>query len=137
MYWLAILYLCPRGNTIGKEITYRREVHLNIYPASEKTIWEVERGRSDSAILPMPAGRSLAAGDSLVFALAISHAGEELCYVRGGDSVRVLLTGVTNLGTTDPITGRALFRLSWEPLGQERPPPAAARGAQALKRLSR
>ena len=91
---------------------------MNNFPANEKIIWEVERGRSCSAILPMPAGRALSAGDSIIFALAYSHDGHEMCYARGGDSIRVLLTGVADLGTTDPATGRALFRFSWEPLGQ-------------------
>jgi hypothetical protein len=36
----------------------------------------------------------------------------------GGDSVRVQLTNVTDLGATDPATAQALFRLNWEPLGQ-------------------
>ena len=94
---------------------------MNSYPANDRLIWEVERGRSRDAILPMPPGRSLSAGDSIVFALAHSHPGQETCYVRGGDSVRVLLTDVTDLGTTDVATGQALYRLSWEPLGQEMP----------------
>ncbi len=101
-------------------------IHLNIYPASEKSIREVERGRSCNAILPMPPGRSLSAGDSVVFTLAYSPEGQEMRCARGGDSVRVLLTGVTDLGTTDPATGRALVRLCWEPLGQEGPSLATA-----------
>jgi hypothetical protein len=90
---------------------------VNLYPANEKLIWEVERGRRNDAVLPMPPGLSLTAGDSLVFALAYWSTDHEMCYSRGGDSVRVILTGVSDLGTTDPATGRALFRLSWEPLG--------------------
>ncbi len=101
---------------------------MNSYPASEQRISEVERGRICNAILPMPAGKSLSAGDSINFDLAYSRAGQETCYVNGGDSVRVLLTDVTDLGATDPATGEALFRLSWEPPGQSEPPdPIASR----------
>ena len=91
---------------------------MNSYPANEKMIWEVERGRRCNAILSMPPGRSLSAGDSIVFALAYAHGGQEMCYDKDGDSVRVLLTDVTDLGATDQGTGQALFRFSWEPLGQ-------------------
>jgi hypothetical protein len=91
---------------------------VNTYPASEQKISEVERGRIYDAILPMPGGKTLSAGDSIIFALAYSHAGRETCYVKGGDSVCVSLTQVTDLGATDPATGQALFRLSWNPLGQ-------------------
>jgi hypothetical protein len=89
---------------------------VNSYPADEQRISDVERGRIINAALPMPPGRSLSAGDSIVFALAYSPAGQEACYVRGGDSIRVRLTDVTDLETIDPSTGEALFRLSWEPL---------------------
>jgi hypothetical protein len=67
----------------------------------------------------MPLGQSLSAGDSIVFALAYSPAGHEMCYVSGGDSICVLLTGVTDLGVTDPASGQALYRFSWEPPGQK------------------
>ncbi len=92
---------------------------MNIYPANEHRIWEVERGRSASAILPMSEGKSLSAGDSILFALSITHWKQEPCYVKGGDSVRVILTDVTDLGTKDPATGEALFQMTWEPLGQK------------------
>jgi hypothetical protein len=92
------------------------------YPASEQRISEVERGQSCNAILPMPPGKTLSAGDSIVFALAYSSAGEETCYVKGGDSVRVSLTDVTDLGATDPATGQSLFELSWTPLGRSELP---------------
>jgi hypothetical protein len=91
---------------------------VNSYPASEQRISEVERGRICNAILPMPRAKTLSAGDSIIFALAYSHAGQEPCYVKCGDSVCVSLTEVTDLGATDPATGQALFRLSWNPLGQ-------------------
>ena len=70
----------------------------------------------------MPAGRTLSAGDSIIFALAYFHAGKETSYVKDGDSVSVLLIDVTDLGTIDPATGKALFRLSWNPLGQSDSP---------------
>jgi hypothetical protein len=92
---------------------------VNSYPATEKMIWEVERGRTCTAVLPMPPGMALSAGDSILFAAAYSHDGRELSYSMGGDSVRVLLTGVSDLGTTDPVTGQALFRLSWKSPAQD------------------
>ena len=103
------------------------EAQVNSYPASEQWIRDVERGRSCNAILPMPPGRTLAAGDFFIFALAYSNAGQETHYVMGGDSVRVQLTNVTDLGATDPATAQALFRLSWEPLGQSGSPDPVAR----------
>jgi len=90
---------------------------VNSYPADEQRISEVERGRCWNAILPFPPGDSLSPGDPIVFALAYSVAAHEPCFVSGGDSVRVLLTDVTDLASNDPATGRALFRLAWEPLG--------------------
>ena len=91
---------------------------MNSYPASEQRISEVERGQSCNAILPMPPGNTPSAGEFILFALAHTQAGRETHYVKDGDSVCVLLTDVTDLGTTDPATGQALFRLSWKPLGQ-------------------
>jgi hypothetical protein len=92
---------------------------MNIYPANEQRIWEVERGRSFSAILPLSDGKPLAAGDSVLFALSISHGRQAPCYVKGGDSVRVMLTDVTDLDRTDPVTGESLVQIAWEPLGQD------------------
>lgn len=103
------------------------ESQVNSYPANERKIWEVERGRIRNAILPMPPGKSLAAGDSILFALAYSPVGQETCYVKGGDSVCVLLTDVTDVGAIDPATGKALFRLSWKPPGQGEPPDPTAK----------
>src|SRR5436305_13574028 len=94
---------------------------MNSYPADERRISEVERGRSWNAILPLPPGKSLSPGDSIIFALALPDANREPRYVNGGDSVRVTLTEVTDLASTDPATGHSLFRLSWEPLGQATP----------------
>ncbi len=101
---------------------------MNSYPASEQRISEVERGRICDAILPMPRTQTLSAGDSIVFALAYSPAGQDTCYVKCGDSVCVSLTEIIDLETTDPVTGQALFRFSWQPLGQERlsPMPSVA-----------
>jgi hypothetical protein len=91
---------------------------VNSYPASEQRISEVERGLISNAILPMPPEKTISAGDSILFALAHSDAGEEACYVKNGDSVCVKLTEVTDLAATDPSTGAALFRLAWKPLRQ-------------------
>jgi hypothetical protein len=94
------------------------ELQVNSYPASERMILDVERGRICNAILPMPRARTLSAGDSVIFALAYSHAGQETCYVKCGDSVCVSVTDVIDAGVTDPATGQALFRLYWNPPGQ-------------------
>ena len=94
---------------------------MNNYPTDEQWISDVERGRISNAVLPMPSGRSLCVGDSIVFALAYSPASQEACYVSGGDSIRVSLTQITDLGTVDPDTGETLYRLSWKPLGPGEP----------------
>jgi hypothetical protein len=109
------------------ETKYVLEPQVNSYPASEKMIREVERGQTWSATLLMAPERAPSAGDSIIFAAAYSRDGYETSYSLNGDSVRVLLTGVTDLGRTDPATGQVLFRLSWQPLGQERPSLAAAK----------
>ena len=103
------------------------EPQVNSYPANEQEIWEVERGRITNAVLPMPPGKSLSAGDSILFALAYSPVGQETCYVKGEHSICVLLTDVTDLGAIDPATGKALFRLSWKPPGQSDPPAPIAK----------
>jgi hypothetical protein len=66
----------------------------------------------------MPADKTLSAGDSIIFAQASSDAGADPRYVQHGDSVCVSLTEVIDLEETDPATGQALFRFSWQPLGQ-------------------
>ncbi|AGA26743.1 hypothetical protein [Singulisphaera acidiphila] len=105
---------------------------MNSYPANEERISEIERGRSCGAVVPLPPGGSLAVGDTVLFALSQSRAGQQPSYVKGGDSVLVSLTDVVDLGTTDPITGQALVQLSWKPLGQETTPvPATKRNAKA------
>jgi hypothetical protein len=103
------------------------EPQVNSYPASEQRISEVERGRSCSAILSMPFGQTLAAGDSIIFALAYLDAGQETCFVKCGDSVCVSLTEIADLGATDPATGQALFRFSWKPLGEGGSPGTSAK----------
>ncbi len=100
---------------------------MNIYPANEQRISEVERGLSFSAKLPLHPGESLAAGDSILFALAHTQANEVPCFVKGGDSVRVILTNVTDLEETDPATGDALVQITWEPLGQKESPDSVAK----------
>jgi hypothetical protein len=101
---------------------------MNTYPADELRISEVERGLSTHVVLPMAPGSEPAAGDSILFAQAFSTLGQEPRFVIGGDSVRVLVTGVTDLGEVDPSTGLALFRVSWEPLGHWAPAPSVPKG---------
>jgi len=92
---------------------------VNTYPASEQSISEVERGRRCHAIVPLAEGKTPAPGDLVLFALASSQAGQGTAFVKDGDSVCVVLTDVIGLGTTDPATGLALFRLCWKPLGRQ------------------
>jgi hypothetical protein len=91
---------------------------MTTFPADEQRISEVERGLSSEAVVSLPPGESLSAGDAVLFALSLSRAGRPPSYVKGGDSVLVSLTGVADLGEADPATGHALFQLSWVPLGQ-------------------
>lgn len=100
---------------------------MNTYPADEQRISEVERGRCCEAIVPLAPGGSLSAGDTVLFALCQSRAGQQPSYVKGGDSVLVSLTGVADLDATDPATGHALFQLRWEPLGQNKPTVTASK----------
>ena len=95
---------------------------MNSYPADEGRIRDIEQGRSCEAVVTSPPEGSLAVGDSVVFALGSIRAGQEPCYAKGGDSVRVLLTGVSELGEVDPANGRARVQLTWHPLGQALPP---------------
>ncbi len=90
---------------------------MNSFPANERTLSEFERGWSCSAVVPVPTGLSVSVGDSILFALAQSRADREPAYVKGGDSIRVQLTDVTDLKSNDPTTGLPLFQISWAPLG--------------------
>jgi hypothetical protein len=101
---------------------------MNSYPADELRISEVERGLSSHAVLPLAPGTEPAAGDSILFAQALSTLGQGPRFVMGGDSVRVLVTDVIDLGEVDPSTGLALFRVSWEPLGHWAPIPSGPKG---------
>ena len=101
---------------------------MHTYPANEQRISEVERGRTCEAVVTQPPGESLAVGQTILFALSQARPGQPPAYVKGGDSVCVSLTGVTDLGETDSTTGQALVRLVWEPLGQA---PASTSGAKA------
>ena len=87
------------------------------FPADERRLSEIERGRSSEAIVPMPSDGPLVVGDIVLFALTQSRAGQEPSYVKGGDSVQVSITGITDLGTIDPANGQMLVRLTWVPLG--------------------
>ena len=98
---------------------------MNTYPADEQRISEVERGRSCRAVVPLPHGETLAAGDTVLFALSHARPGQQPAYVKGGDSVLVCLTEVTELGRTDPASGLPLVQLTWKPPGD--PPAAVAR----------
>ena len=94
---------------------------MHTYPANEQRIAAVERGWSCDAVVPLPPGESLAVGQTILFALSQARPGQPPAYVKGGDSVLVSLTGVTELDEIDSITGQALVRLVWEPLGQQVP----------------
>jgi hypothetical protein len=100
---------------------------MNSYPADERRISDVERGLCREAILPMPAGQSLVAGDTLLFVQAHTRPGREPITIRGGDSVLVSLTDVIDLDRTDPDTGEPLFQLAWGPVGLVAPSGGASR----------
>jgi hypothetical protein len=95
---------------------------MHTYPSDERRISDVELGRSCEAIIPLPHGGSLLPGDTVLFALSVSRPGQPPCYVHGGDSIKVSLTAVTDLGVTDSVTGQGLIRIAWVPLGQFAPP---------------
>jgi hypothetical protein len=100
---------------------------MNTFPAGEERISEVERGRSCRAIVGLPHGETLSVGDAVLFALSHARAGQQPAFVKGGDSVLVVVTEVFDLGTTDPASGQALVQLTWKPLGQSPPPAAVAK----------
>ena len=102
---------------------------MKTFPADEQRISEVERGRSCRAIVPLPHGEAISAGDSVLFALSHGRPGQPPAYVQGGDAVLVCLTEVTDLGRIDPASGHALVQLTWKPLGQGVPPASVARRA--------
>jgi hypothetical protein len=107
---------------------------MHTLPADERRISDVERGLSCEAVVPQPPGGLLLAGDAVLFAHAVARPGGSISFIKGGDSVLVSLTGVTDLGATDPATGQALVRISWGQLGQSEPPVAnLGRGAKARR----
>ena len=111
-----------------------RVSEMNTYPVDEQRLSDVERGRSSWAVVPLPAGEALAPGDTILFALSESRAGQQPSYVKGGDSVLVVLTDVTPLEDADPLSGQALVRLTWEPLGKTEPVGSAGRSKRAPRR---
>src|SRR5271165_3884019 len=126
---VRMLRLWSHQQKVDLTTVHSWEPQVNSYPASERMILEVEKGRICNGILPMARAKTLSAGDSINFDLAYSHAGQEICYVKRGDSVCVSLTEVTDLGATDPATGQALYRLSWTQLGQSESPGTIAKRA--------
>jgi hypothetical protein len=100
---------------------------MTTFPAGAERISDVERGRSGRAVVPLPPGKTLAPGDSVLFALSHARPGQQPAYVKGGDSVLVVLTEVFDLGTADPTSGQPLVQLSWKPLGQVDPAAAVAK----------
>ena len=94
---------------------------MHTYPANEQRISAVERGLTCKAVVALAPGESPTIGQTVLFALSQARPGQPPAYVKGGDSVLVALTGVTDLGETDTHTGQALVRLAWEPLGQPLP----------------
>ena len=105
---------------------------MNKFPAGEQRISEVERGRSCRAIVPLPHGETISAGDTVLFALSHARPGQQPAYVDEGDSVLVCLTDVTDIGRIDPASGQALVQLTWKPLGQCDPPASVSMRAMRL-----
>jgi hypothetical protein len=91
---------------------------MTTFPAGEQRISEVERGRSCRAIVSLPHGETISAGDTVLFALSHARPGQPPEYVERGDSVLVVLTDVFDLGTADSASGQPLVQLTWKPLGQ-------------------
>ncbi|MHC5542606.1 hypothetical protein ACYOEI_30645 [Singulisphaera rosea] len=94
---------------------------MHIYPVDEQQIADFEQGRRCETVVPLPSDATLQAGDTILFAHSTSRPGQPPNYIRGGDSIVISLTGVTDLESTDPATGRALVQLSWKPLGRQEP----------------
>jgi hypothetical protein len=92
---------------------------MHTYPSDERRISDIERGRIRDAVVPRPVEGPLIAGDTVLFALSLSRPGQRPNYVRGGDSVLVALTEVTELEATDPVTGQGLLRIAWERFGPD------------------
>ncbi len=107
---------------------------MKTFPANDLRISEVERGRSCRAVVPLPHGEAISAGDSVLFALSQARPGQPPAYVQGGDSVLVCLTDVTDLGQIDPASGHPLVQLEWKPLGQSDAPASVARRAVRPRR---
>ena len=116
-----------RRMRVGWKFIFAMNLSINTYPANQRKLVQIEQGRISEAIVSLPPGKILAAGDSILFALALDDTDKEPVYAKFGDSVRVLLTMVTDLGRVHPATGQALFRLDWEPLGRWEAPKSAAR----------
>ena len=109
----------PSDGEVADRITIPGvEPLMNTFPAGEQKISEVERGRSCRAIVSLPPGQTVAAGDSVLFAHSLARPGQPPEYIKGGDSVLVVLTDVFDLGTADAASGQPLVQLSWKPLGQ-------------------
>ncbi len=107
---------------------------MHTYPADEQLIAAVERGLSCEAVVPLPPNGAVVVGDTVLFALCRSHAGQAATFVAGGDSVLVAITGVTNLGVTDSGTGQVMVRLAWDRLGQAGSTPNAVQPRRAVGR---
>lgn len=100
---------------------------MHTYPANEQRIAAVERGLTCEAVVSLAPGEAPAVGQTVLFALSQARPGQPPAYVKGGDSVVVALTGVTDLGEVDAATGHPLVRLAWDPLGRPTPEPAGRR----------
>ena len=100
---------------------------MHTYPANEQRISAVERGLTCEAVVALAPGESPTVGQTVLFALSQARPGQPPAYVKGGDSVLVALTGVTDLGEVDGATGHPLVRLAWDPLGQTTPEPTGRR----------
>jgi hypothetical protein len=56
---------------------------MNTFPAGEQRISEVERGRSCRAIVSLPHGETISAGDAVLFAHSHARPGQPPEYVMG------------------------------------------------------